>query len=126
MASADNRLRRKWQHYSGRNAGVAENDFYEAFCQLFEDTEFVIRANPNEFSKIYVDVELSEKVKSEIYNPPNPITKHGVFPDYAIRFQEKLFISRLNAKMDGLKVVSDQMAEAMHTNVRANFSPQGF
>lgn len=84
MASADNRLRRKWQHYSGRNAGVAENDFYEAFCQLFEDTEFVIRANPNEFSKIYVDVELSEKVKSEIYNPPNPITKHGVFPDYAI------------------------------------------
>ncbi len=84
MGSTDNRLRRKWQHYSGRNASAAENDFLVAFQTLFADTEFTIRAKPKEFSKIYLDVELSEQVKSEIYNPPETITKHGVFPDYAI------------------------------------------
>lgn len=84
MASADNRLRRKWQHYSGKQAAIAENDFYEAFKELFQDTEYDIRAKPNEFSTIYVQVELSDKVKDEIYTPPKPVTKHGVFPDYAI------------------------------------------
>lgn len=84
MASADNRLRKKWQHYSGKNAGIAENNFYEAFLNLFKDTEFIIRAKPNEFNNIYVNVELSDQVKSEIYTPPTPITKHGVYPDYAI------------------------------------------
>ena len=84
MASADNRLRRKWQDYSGKKAGIAENDFFAAFQGLFENTEFGIRSKPTEFSNIYLNVELSEKVIREIYNPPNPITRHGVSPDYAI------------------------------------------
>lgn len=88
MGSADNRLRRKWQHYSGKQAGVAEQDFYEAFQELFKETEFEIRAQPKEFNKIYVDVALSDKVKSEIYNPPEAVTRHGVFPDYAIDNKE--------------------------------------
>ncbi len=84
MGSSDNRLRKKWQDYSGKNAGVAEKDFFETFSQLFYDSEYVINAKPNDFNKIYVDISLSEKVISEIYNPPIPITKHGVFPDYSI------------------------------------------
>jgi len=84
MGSDANRLRRKWQDYSGEHAGQAEKDFYGAFQVLFADTEYRIRAKPNEFSRIYVDVQLSEKEISEIHNPVDPVTKHGVFPDYAI------------------------------------------
>ena len=84
MASEHNRLRRKWQDYSGRNAGRAENDFYEAFKTVFEGTEFQIRSKPKEFANIYVNVELSGQEISEIYTPDQPITRHGVFLDYAI------------------------------------------
>ncbi len=84
MGSVDNRLRRKWQHYSGQNAGAAERDFFKAFQELFKDTEFEIRDKPKEFNKIYVDVKLTDKVRAEIYTPPEPVTRHGVFPDYAI------------------------------------------
>lgn len=84
MGSNDNRLRKKWQHYSGQNAGRAETSFYDAFNTVFQDTEFRIRSKPNEFSKIYVDIKLSPRELKEIYCPDEPITKHGVFPDYAI------------------------------------------
>lgn len=84
MGSDANRLRAKWQDYSGKNAGNAENSFYEVFQILFKDTEYRIRAKPKEFNKIYVDVELSAQELSEIYNPDTPITKHGVSPDHAI------------------------------------------
>lgn len=84
MGSDANRLRKKWQDYSGTNAGNAEKDFYTTFKSFFEDTEFRIRAKPKEFSRIYVDFKLSDKELSEIYTPDEPITKHGVFPDYAI------------------------------------------
>lgn len=84
MASADNRLRKKWQDYSGQNASQAENDFFNAFNQVFEGTEFQIRSKPKEFNKAYVDVKLSDKVLTEIYTPPKPVTRHGVSPDYAI------------------------------------------
>jgi len=84
VGSDANRLRKKWQDYSGRNAGIAESDFYQTFKILFENTEFRIRPKPREFSTIYVDVELGEDVVSEIFTPYEPITRHGVFPDYAI------------------------------------------
>lgn len=84
MGSEDNRLRKKWQHYSGQNAGEAEDSFFKAFEKVFEGTEFKIRPKPKEFSNAYVNVNLSEKELSEIYNPPEAITRHGVFPDYAI------------------------------------------
>jgi len=84
MGSDANRFRTKWQNYSGKNATIAEHDFYNTFKVIFEDTEFRIRSKPNEFSKIYVDVQLSTQELSEIYNPEKSITKHGVFPDFAI------------------------------------------
>ena len=84
MGSNHNRLRKKWQHYSGKNAGKAESSFYDAFSAVFDGTEFKIRSKPSEFSKIYVDVALSRKEARAIFNPGKPITKHGVFPDYAI------------------------------------------
>ncbi|ADH87128.1 MunI family type II restriction endonuclease [Desulfurivibrio alkaliphilus] len=84
MASEHNRLRKKWQDYSGKNAGKAESNFYDAFKAVFEDTEYQIRAKPKEFSNIYVSVQLSEPEMSQIYTPQEPITKHGVYLDYAI------------------------------------------
>lgn len=60
MGSDDNRLRRKWQDYSGRNAGQAENDYYKAFDTVFDGTEYRIRPKPKEFNKIYIGVKLSE------------------------------------------------------------------
>jgi len=84
MGSDANRLRRKWQDYSGENAGSAEMDFFKTFEVLFEGTEYKIRSKPKEFSKIYVEVELPADEISQIYNPQEQITKHGLSPDFAI------------------------------------------
>ncbi|NLO18802.1 MAG: MunI family type II restriction endonuclease [Ignavibacteria bacterium] len=80
MGSDSNRLRKKWQDYSGENASNAENNFFETFKILFEDTEYQIKAKPKEFNKIYVDYPLKEKDLSEIYTPDKQITKHGIVP----------------------------------------------
>lgn len=76
--------RATWQDYSGLNAGVAEKSFCDVFTEAFKGTDLSVRPNPSEFSTIYVDVQLPGSVLSEIYHPPDPITKHGVRPDYAI------------------------------------------
>jgi hypothetical protein len=54
------------------------------FLEALRGTELSIRPNPNEFSRIYVDVVLPSSVLSEIYCPPGGISTHGVRPDYAI------------------------------------------
>jgi len=84
MGSNANRLRKKWQDYSGKNAIAAERSFLEVFQIAFKDTEFRIRSQPKEFSEIYVNFPLDKQTLNEIYIPPEPITRHGVFPDYAI------------------------------------------
>jgi len=84
MGSEHNRLREKWQDYGGENAAIAEAAFFASFQRVFQNTKYKIRAKPKEFQRIYVDIPLSEQEKSEIYNPPEPVTRHGVFPDYAI------------------------------------------
>jgi hypothetical protein len=84
MGSDANKLRKKWQDYSGKNAARAEKDFFEAFQILFEGTEFRIREKPTEFNNIYVNVVLKEEELEAIYTPDLPITQHGISPDYAI------------------------------------------
>jgi len=84
MGSDHNRLRRKWQDYGGGNAAAAEAAFFASFQTVFQDTEYRIRANPKEFQNIYVDIPLSDQTISEIYNPDVAVTRHGVYPDYAI------------------------------------------
>ena len=84
MGSDANRLRKKWQDYSGQNAGNAEHSFYDTFLTLFEDTNYDVRRSITEFRDLYVNVELSQQELSEIYNPDGSITRHGVNPDYAI------------------------------------------
>jgi hypothetical protein len=84
MGSSSNRLRKKWQDYGGRNAGNAENSFYNTFKIIFDETEYEIKRSPNEFRDLYVNVKLSPKEISEIYTPEVEITKHGVVPDYSI------------------------------------------
>jgi len=44
MGSDANRLRRKWQDYSGEDAGIAEMGFLKTFEILFEGTEYIIRS----------------------------------------------------------------------------------
>lgn len=78
-------MRRKWQDYSGKNASIAENTFLECFRTVFEDTEYTIIPKPKEFQNIYVGIELKPEDLAVIYNPKEPITRHGVVPDYAIR-----------------------------------------
>jgi hypothetical protein len=84
MASKHNRLRKKWQGYANKDAALAEASFFKVFNLVFDDTEFEIRAQPNEFNKIYIGVPLSKKVISEIYTPDNPYHTHGIRPDFAI------------------------------------------
>lgn len=88
MGSNANRLRAKWQDYSGKHAGIAEKSFYEVFQILFKDTEYTIISKPKDFTKIYVDVVLSAQEKSEIHNPKVAIKTHGISPDYSIYNQE--------------------------------------
>ncbi len=85
MGSDANRLRKKWQDYSGRKATNAENDFFKVFEKLFLDTNYQIIKHPKDFNKIYLDVKLSKKELSEIYTPDIEITKHGIFPDFSIK-----------------------------------------
>ena len=84
MGSEHNRIRRKWQDYGGSNASVAESAFYDCFSKVFRDTDYEIRPKPKDFQRLYVNVGLSPEIVSEIYNPSDPVTRHGVFPDYAI------------------------------------------
>jgi hypothetical protein len=85
MGSEDNRFRKKWQDYSGENAGIAEQDFFEAFQKAFLNTEYEIVKKPKDFANIYIDVVLPLKTLDAIYTPNSPIKRHGVFPDYAIQ-----------------------------------------
>ncbi len=77
------RNRLNWQRLSGLKAGVAENTFYIVFTNVFKDTDYRIRSKPTELKNIYVDVPLTEEVKSLTYNPGVEY-KHGVVPDFAI------------------------------------------
>lgn len=85
MGSEHNRLRGKWQDYGGGNAAIAEKAFFSSFSTAFKGTDYIIISQPNEFGKVYVDVELTPQEISEIYTPDVKITRHGVFPDYAIK-----------------------------------------
>lgn len=88
MGSDANRLRKKWQDYSGKHAAVAENSFYEVFRELFVGTEYEVTQHPQDFKHIYLGVELSEKEQSEIYTPDVEIKKHGISPDLSIKNTE--------------------------------------
>jgi hypothetical protein len=84
VGSTHNRTRGKWQDYGGSNATSAEKYFFDCFRHVFRGSDFTIRAKPKEFSNIYVHVPLSNAEQASIYTPPSPITRHGVWPDYAI------------------------------------------
>lgn len=85
MGSLENRLRKKWQDYGVRQASNAEHSFYDVFSKLFEGTNLKVIKRPSKFSRIYLDVSLSTKEKSEIYVPDTEIKKHGIIPDFLIR-----------------------------------------
>tara|TARA_Y100000991_G_C21906066_1_gene320203 strand:+ start:121 stop:720 length:600 start_codon:yes stop_codon:yes gene_type:complete len=84
MGTNELRKRAIWQDKSGFLATKAEHTFYNVFDQSFKNTNFSVRANPQEFNKIYVDFPLLKEVKKEIYTPEFAIKKHGITPDYAI------------------------------------------
>jgi len=61
MGTKELRKRDIWQDSSGGKAGVAEKNFYDVFLKEFEGTDFTIHTKPQEFSHIYVDIELSKR-----------------------------------------------------------------
>lgn len=85
MGSINNRFRKKWQDYSGKKAVKSEYLFYDVFSAILKGTEYEIEEKPKCFSNIYLDVPLSPTEKKEIYNPKEPIKKHGIQPDFLIR-----------------------------------------
>ncbi len=85
MGSLDNRFRRKWQDYGGSNATIAEHSVVSVFEELFKDTEYEIISQPNDFDTLYLNVPLSEEEEAAIYSPEQPIRRHGIRPDCAIR-----------------------------------------
>ena len=84
MGSADNRLRRKWQDYGGHKAANAEYSIYEVFNEVFKDTDYRLVPKPKCFNTLYVNVKLSQDELAAIYTPDDPITKHGIQPDFLI------------------------------------------
>ncbi len=84
MGSLENKLRKKWQDYSGKNAHLAENTFYEVMDNLFKDTDLHIVRQPSKFSKMYLNVTLSNQELSEIYVPDEEVKLHGIRPDFLI------------------------------------------
>ena len=63
MGSEHNRLRKKWQDYSGSSALIAEKNFEETFKEYFDTlgNEFEIIPKPKNFSKLYVGFPLDNK-----------------------------------------------------------------
>ena len=98
MGTNELRKRAIWQDVGGAKAAIAEYYFYDVFEKVFEKTNFIIRSKPQEFKTIYVDFPISEENRSEIYNPPVPIVKHGIAPDYAIEHKESLKILYVEVK----------------------------
>ena len=84
MGSNENRTRKIWQTYSGKNGKIAEDAFYIVFQQLFNNTNFEIIKHPTDFQHIYENVSLPPAQLSRIFKPKKPY-KHGLMPDYAIR-----------------------------------------
>jgi hypothetical protein len=83
MGTNELRKRKNWQNISGKNAGVAEKNFYEIFKKEFEGTDYEIRSKPKELRDIYSKIILSDEVLANIYNPDETWI-HGVVPDFAI------------------------------------------
>lgn len=123
-----NALRKRaiWQDVSGSKAAKAEYDFYNVFNTVFDNTNFKIRPKPTEFKKIYVDFPLPQSVISEIYNPDEKVTKHGISPDYVIDHIEsgkKLYIEV--KRQDGWVEGKPRSAGRGNAHERSNkyFSP---
>lgn len=74
-----------WQDYSGRNASKAESVFFKTFKEEFQNTHYSIIAKPQNFQKIYVDINLDSQTLSEIYSPKEIVNRHGIFPDYCLK-----------------------------------------
>ena len=85
MAKEDLSKRKTWQDYSGSNAKDAESNFFNVFNEKFKETDFRVIPKPKELKSIYVDFKLSDEILEQIYTPKDPITTHGISPDYCIR-----------------------------------------
>ncbi len=84
MSKHELKERDTWQDIGGYKAAGAEHSFFRAFQKAFKKTPFKIAARPQELNRIYVDIPLSKSTISEIFNPQEPIKRHGIMPDYVI------------------------------------------
>lgn len=78
--------RNNWQDEGGMKAANAEQNLYKVFKQHFKGTEYKLHEKPKHLKNLYANVQLSDDVIEQIYNPPISLTKTkwGVSPDFAI------------------------------------------
>lgn len=78
--------RSNWEKDSGEKATKAEQNLYKAFEKHFEGTDYKLHRKPKHLKNLYAQVELSDDVISQIYDPKidSKKIKWGVFPDFAI------------------------------------------
>lgn len=70
MAKKELTARDNWQTESGSKALSAEKSFYKVFEKYFRDTDYILHKRPKYLKKLYAQVQLSDDVLSQIYNPP--------------------------------------------------------
>ena len=93
MGSDANRLRKKWQDYSGKHAGMAEKSFHETFQignsdapTLIDERDYTLRYNLiKEENEEYLDackngdiVEIADALGDQLYILFGTILKHGL------------------------------------------------
>ena len=83
MAKKELSLRKNWQTIAGKKGEKAE-DMVKIILEYAAGEDYEVITKPDNFKHIYEDVELSDGVKSKIYNP-DVTWKHGMVPDLSIK-----------------------------------------
>lgn len=86
MGKNDLSKRSNWEKDGGAKAAKAEQNLYAAFRKHFKGSDYMLHEKPNHLKNLYAQVELSDEVKKQIFNPSIDLSKRhwGVSPDFAI------------------------------------------
>jgi len=94
--------RSNWQTETMVKATEFEVDFYNVMKNYFKGTCYTIEKKPKDFDNIYKNIQLPKETLSEIFNPIDEISRHGIAPDFAISNTEtKKRIFGDNKRQDG-------------------------
>ncbi len=82
--------RLNWEKLSGEKAANAEQNLYNVFDAAFSGTKYILHRKPKHLKNLYANVNLTDNILAEIYNPEIDLTKTkwGISPDFAIENTE--------------------------------------